>query len=138
MTVMTALQGQLAEAQVTLDTLTEPTYIIAEQGGFKDATIAANFTDGSNLRLAAVNIDDRYLGDVRSAIGQQISVQQQLPRAAPSKQQPCMCTYLQVKLRLLPPPVVLLCCPLHFQLLCSMLSVALFPVWLLCCTERHG
>lgn len=48
-------------------------------------------------------------------------MQQQLPRAASSKQQPCMCTYLQVKLRLLPPPIVLLCCPLRFQLLCSML-----------------
>jgi len=59
-----------------LDITSEPTYTLGEHGGFKDATITANYDAAlrDTMRLAPVNINNRYLGHVREA-GDTIGVQ---------------------------------------------------------------
>lgn len=72
---MTVTLTPLGRTPISLRTLSEPSYTLAEQGGFKDATIEATLADHANMRLATCNIDNRHIGHVRSAIGQQVSVQ---------------------------------------------------------------
>ena len=72
---MTVTLTPLGRYPLTLATLSEPSYTLSEQGGFKDATISATLADPANLRLATCNIDNRHIGHVRSAIGQTLSVQ---------------------------------------------------------------
>ena len=72
---MTVTLTPLGRSPLSLATLSEPSYTLSEQGGFKDATIIAPLADHANMRLATCNIDNRHIGHVRSAIGQTLSVQ---------------------------------------------------------------
>lgn len=72
---MTTKLTPLGRTPSVVKTIVEPTYSLSEQGGFRDAEIIASVKDLPNLRLADVDINGAYLGDVRSIVGQTITVQ---------------------------------------------------------------